>query len=167
MTDISIEPLAPPLPMTTYWVIPALGPGEAFRCFYYSSDWTSLVTGPLECDTVAYETDFVCIVAGALPPVAAPHLPTGFTAASNVDLVGAVAQTLGPLNYLQPYFGAQALPGAGPSPLIGVVLSAIPNTDRGVILVFAAKDGFGNVLGLVASQDPEIKNSTGPGKGGG
>jgi hypothetical protein len=163
MNRTASEQTLPALPMTNYWVVPAWDANEAFHCCYYDNGWTRLVTGALDCKGPTYAADFLSLVFCDSPPPGVPPLPAGYTVATNVDLVGAVARTLSPRNILQESYGTVQLAGTDGSPSAGLVLPVIAATHRGVILVFAVNDAFGNVLGLVASKDPEIKNSTGIG----
>jgi hypothetical protein len=146
--------------MTNYWVVPTYDTSGTFHCFYYDNDWKTLVTGPLNCRGPVFASEFLSLVADTSPPASAPPLPHGYTIATNVSLLGSVANTLSPHNYLQQFFQAITVAGPGQAPLAGLVLPVIRGTSRGVILVFAVKDAMGCVLGLVASKDPEIKNST-------
>ena len=83
----------------------------------------------------------------------------------NVTLFAGVAKTFEGNEYLPNYYTANKV---GEVPVL--VMSVIRHTVRGVILIFTrtaeGSFGAGPILDLVASKDPEIKNSTDGTEGG-
>ncbi|RQP21909.1 hypothetical protein [Piscinibacter terrae] len=78
----------------------------------------------------------------------------------SVTLFAGVAKTLGSDNLLPNFYMAQQF-----NNLPAVVVSVVEQTRRGLILTFVRRDILSNmvpppIVGLMASTDPEIKNST-------
>jgi hypothetical protein len=137
------------LPMSTYMVIPFLDQNGVLRCTYLDASYQPVRSDQLDCHAQGFKVDFLCI-----RPVQA-DLPTALRrdadAVDSLVLFAAVAKTLNGSGTMQNMVLADEFQR--------IVLPVMPGTRRGVILVFKrmAADG---ACGLIASTDPEIKNST-------
>jgi len=137
------------LPMATYLVIPYLDQDGVLRCTYLDANRQPVRSDELDCHAQGFKVDFLCIrpVQGNLPTA----LRRDAEVVENLVLFAAVAKTLDGGG------GLQNMVLADESQRI--VLPCLPGTRRGVILIFKQVSADG-ATGLVASSDPEIKNST-------
>ncbi|WP_431262513.1 hypothetical protein ACQ859_20535 [Roseateles chitinivorans] len=120
----------------------------SLTCMYFDSNGVMVGTQP-----IARPNAFFLFTQGG--PNTVPRLPQP-PQPVDVSLFSAVARTLTTACILNSTFNAAPGPGGAPS----VMLPVSPGSTRGVILVFRYP-ATGVVQGLVASSDPEIKNTSG------
>ena len=102
---------------------------------------------------MAHDSAFFWLIQGG--PNTTPKLPMP-PQPLDVELFSATARTLTKTCPLNSTFTA----GPGPDGAPAVLVPVAPRTTRGVILVFRYP-ATGVVQGLVATSDPEIKNTSG------
>jgi len=148
---VPIDLPIPPSLMSTYYVIPIKGddPKRLQRCDYYDYKWKRLDKPVLDSCTDDYKTDFVQVVQPSVEQLHARDIDVSFVD-EELTLFAAVAKTL-QASVLMP----NLLSASGNA----VVIPVVDDTRRGLILVFA-RSTAGIVTDLVATSDPEIKNST-------
>ncbi|WP_343622338.1 hypothetical protein [Roseateles puraquae] len=145
MSDTDVRPPA----LSTYQVIPYLKTGHHLQCTYLNRRGDPVDRDNLNSRGQGCNTDFVCLqsMAGVVPAVEPPD----GRPLDGIRLLAAVVKTL---------YENTSLPNVIPADSHQrVVLPVLPGTRRGVILVYE-RIVDGQVVGLVASTDPEIKNST-------
>lgn len=142
-TDVS------PLPMSTYTVIPYQEAGGLLRCVYVDAAGNPVQRNQLDSRAQGFSTDFVCLQ--GLPGVLPAGVPRDATGVQDVCLLAAVVKTLDDTSGLPNVIQADRYQR--------LVLPVLPGTRRGVILVFQRQSG-NTTVGLIATSDPEIKNST-------
>ncbi|OWQ45368.1 hypothetical protein CDL60_19085 [Roseateles noduli] len=135
-----------------YYVVPwelttsTTGEPISLNCLYFDANGVMVGTQPM-----TNRNAFFCITQGGpntLPRLPQPPKPV------DVALFSAVARTLSASCLLNSSFTA-----SGPADAPSVVVPVAPGATRGVILVFRYP-ATGVVQGLVATSDPEIKNSS-------
>ena len=137
------------LPMSTYTVVPCWNDRGLMQCIYLNAQGYSVPPDSLNCQDQGFSVDFLCIQGvRPAPPAAALH---GLKTVEGAVLLAAVAKTLQATTLLPNTFMADAEQR--------IVFPVMPQTTRGVILVFSITSPDGRV-DLVARQDPEIKNTT-------
>ena len=141
----------PPFEMSTYKVLAVRSRREPDiqSCLYF--DWNGEPVDPSKLDSFAqgYDTAFVCLQQTTLGQLG---LDLGdLEAVEGVTLFAAVARTRQAHVQMPSLFLAEPHPGGHT-----LVLPVFARTHRSVILVFSDAEGR-----LIASADPEIKNSTG------
>lgn len=144
-------PPAPPLQPAQYYVVPwALtksgGEPISLKCLYFDESGRMVDSQPM-----ASPNAFFRFTQGGPDTVPALPMPPDPV---DVSLFSAVAKTLTTSCQLNNSFLATERDGA-----TSVVLPVAPASTRGVILVFRYP-ASGDVRGLVATSDPEIKNSS-------
>jgi hypothetical protein len=150
---------------STYFVVPVLpDEGSSQTVLYFTGElssgtWTPIQPNEINAQTTKHKTNCVTltqpdpatILARTNPPVQVDP---------NVTLFAAVARTLNLSESLDILFKINSTGG--------VDIPVAPNTKRGVILIFTkAATAGGEPTQLIASPDPEIKNSIGGDTGGG
>lgn len=150
MTDYS-----PPYAMSTYLVLAVRSKAnpDVQSCLYFT--WAGL---PVDSDNLqscaqGYDSAFICLQQATLKELHAirPIELAEFEPVDDVRLFAAVAKTRDQSDQLSTLFDAVEKDGRWT-----LVLPVFSGSSRSVILVFA--DSVGR---LIASSDPEIKNSTG------
>nr|WP_297526283.1 hypothetical protein [uncultured Roseateles sp.] len=153
-TDMPADSLFPGPGVAQYFVVPweivrsTTGEPISLRCLYFDNRGVMVGAQPMACRQA-----FFLLTQGG--PDTVPRLPQP-PQPVDVALFSAVARTLTSSCLLNSSFNATPLPDGAPSVLVPVA----PGTTRGVILVFRYP-ATGVVEGLVASADPEIKNTSG------
>lgn len=141
----------PPYAMSTYLVLPVRSKTEPDiqSCLYF--DWSGERVDPSKLDSAAqgYKTSFVCLQQTSLARLSVEL--TDHVAVEGVTLFAAVAKTRHENLQMPSLFLADVRDDGNT-----LVLPVFAHSHRSVILVFSDKDGV-----LIASSDPEIKNSTG------
>lgn len=136
------------LTMSTYTAFPYVDEGGVVRCNYQDAAGHPVRRDALDCHAQGFKVDFLCIRAQHPTLPAAVRKDNG--GVDNLVLFAAVAKTLED--------------NAGMTNLIladeqqRVVIPAMPGTRRGVILIYK-RVGDDGAVGLIATTDPEIKNS--------
>lgn len=124
-------------------------PKRLERCHYYDYQWNRLKDPVLDSCTAGYQTDFVQIVQATMPALQSRGIDTSEVDPS-LTLFAAVAKTLQ---------GTMLMPNLLNAADGAVVVPVVDGTRRGLILVFS-RTTAGILSDLVATADPEIKNST-------
>lgn len=144
-----------PYEMSTYLILPVRkkGHSEIQSCLYF--DWSGIQVGPdeLQSNAQGFDSAFVCLRQTSLDELKdrGAMLPDDTVAVQDLSLFGAVAKTRDQSFQMPTMFSAVDKDG-----FKTLVLPVFAGSRRSVILVFA--DAVGR---LIATSDPEIKNSTG------
>jgi len=146
MTD---TPVPTTLPMSTYSVVPYQDLNGILRCLYLDADLKCVPANELDCAAQEGKVDFICLK--PLGTSVPSNIPATHAVMQSVTLLAAVVKTIKdddclPCTYLAD--DQQRL-----------VLPVMPHTRRATILIFSVSNADG-VSGLIATADPEIKNST-------
>lgn len=145
----------PPYQMATYLVLAVRSKGNPGiqSCLYFTWDGQPVKSNDLDSRSQGYDSAFVCLRQTTLTELNSiqPFESTEFEPVSNLRLFAAVAKTRDQSLQLPTLFNAVEIEGHKT-----LVLPVFACTCRSVILIFS--DAMG---GLIASSDPEIKNSTG------
>jgi hypothetical protein len=135
--------------MALYFVLPRQDVQGLLRCTYYDNEGNEVPGDGLDAHAQGHDADFLCL--------RQLQAPSGDPGASAFTLLAGVAKTLR---------GNCGLPNTFLADAGGrLVLPVMPGTRRGLILVFTVTSTLG-VQALVATSDPEIKNTSGGEVGG-
>ena len=154
--DRRVDPAAETFPgpgVVQFYVVPweivksTTGEPISLTCMYFDSNGVMVGAQPM-----ARPNAFFCLTQGG--PNTVPRLPQP-PKPVDVSLFSAVARTLSTSCILNSTFNA-----SGPDGATSVMVPVSAGSTRGVILVFRYP-ATGVVQGLVASSDPEIKNTSG------
>jgi hypothetical protein len=167
MTTVTAEttPTSASFTNSTYFAVPvASQEGGSQNVLYFSGElnsgpWVPVASNELNAYTKQRDTNKVTLFQPSAATVLARTSPP-VVAVPNVTLFAAVARTL---NLSESHSNYTQIGADG-----GLDISVSRNTTRGVILIFtkSATPG-GEPTELIASPDPEIKNSIGGMDGGG
>lgn len=166
------------LTIATYYVVPvkpldATGDGDKFQvCLYYTYDFDRRKWERVKWNEIStkFDSSYVCLIQIDRKP-SDLKIDDGFAWKEGVQLLAAVAKTLEKTSSLPNLFLANNLTtsDSATEPAIDqvtgsriasqVVLPVSRGTKRSVILVFSKLNSENEVVGLIPSSDPEIKNS--------
>ena len=149
MTD-SLVPPAPTCSVSTYSVVPYRDSNGILHCLYLDNTGKSVPPDQLNCAAQGGTVDFLCLQ--PLPTPVPANIRAAAAAVEGVTLFAAVAKTISDDDGLPNTYLADAQQR--------LVLPVMPNTRRATILIFSLSSAASGVTGLVATTDPEIKNST-------
>lgn len=139
-----------PTVLSMYSVLPCKLENGIVCCEYWDAEYNRVPANELNCRAQKGNVDFVCLYQPLSTSVPS-NVRAECTPLENVTLFAAVVNTIGDNDVLPKIFLADDQRR--------LMLPVMPQTRRAVILIFSLTSGDG-VTGLVASADPEIKNST-------
>jgi hypothetical protein len=156
----AVTSTALPSGMSNYYVLPVQDDNGLLSCLYFEvSTGKPVSSKDLNCRAQEGTMDFLSLTRAYLSPLTHQPVLDHTSNPDDVTLFAAVVATKNEPNLLQNTYmanGNQCL-----------VLPVLPGTTRSVILIFALPPevssstvGVVSVGGLVATSDPEIKNST-------
>ena len=148
MNDLPI----PTVRMSTYSVIPYQDINGLLRCLYLNAEGQLVPPDELDCAAQDGNVDFVCLQ--AMTAQVPSGIASDYALVTNATLFSAVVKTVGTHTCLPNTYLADSHQR--------LVLPVMPQTSRATILVFALASAAntGEIGGLIATGDPEIKNGS-------
>ena len=138
--------------MSTYSVVPWKDANGLLKCLYFDESNTLVPADQLDCNAQGGTVDFVRLKAheGPLPA----SIGDRYAVVDNATLFAAVVKTRTRGTGLANTYMADSKRG--------LVLPVMPLTARSTILIFMLESpAIGPTYSLIATADPEIKNSSG------